>query len=107
MPRKTAATYESDLFKESADTAAHGWQHFRSGGHRRTKSERSGDLAVGGIITMNQHRNITMQQLHKEEADLLRELTEIRKAIRILRATVRFRLGCVRLRGPTCSRNTC
>jgi len=44
MAGTTAATYESDLFKESADTAAQGWQHFRSEGHRRTKSERSGDL---------------------------------------------------------------
>jgi hypothetical protein len=84
MAGKTAATYESDLFKESADTAAHGWQHFRSEGHRRTRSERTGALAVGDINTMNQHRNITMQQLHKEEAALLRQLTEIRKAIEIL-----------------------
>jgi hypothetical protein len=38
MAGKTAATYESDRFKESADTAAHGWQHFRSEGHRRTQS---------------------------------------------------------------------
>jgi hypothetical protein len=49
MAGKTAATYESDLFKESADTAARGWQHFRSEGHRRTQSERNGDLAVGDI----------------------------------------------------------
>ena len=84
MAWKTAATYESDLFKESADTAAHGWQHFRSGGHRRAQSERTENLDVGDINTMNQHRNITMQQLHKEEADLVRQMTEIRKAIEIL-----------------------
>jgi hypothetical protein len=33
---------------------------------------------------MNQHRNITVQQLHREEADLVRQLTEVRKALQIL-----------------------
>lgn len=33
---------------------------------------------------MNQNRKITLQQLYKEETDLVRQLTEIRRAIEIL-----------------------